>query len=302
MLYRIIGNDLVPRHSKGQSRANLSFILKNEADFPGCEKRFVVNRIVDSEEERAIIALLESSGKPFIHIPFVWDEYRSIPWDNSFEFEKYKPGSRLFSRLSEGEQGRVIMRLYRHKNNYVMNNNGARNAALREGRQLAKWVLPWDGNCSLTPDAWRQLREAVTTSPEIPYFLVPMARVTDNRQLLNDSFTPKAGEEPQILFRRDAPLEFNCAFPYGRRPKVELFWRLGVPGKWDRWPIEPWDLPCPPYAEQAGAFAHAGWVARLFSGQAHLEKKGSQRALVRVEAIRGFLEALDGTEFADDGK
>ena len=38
-----------------------------------------------------------------------------------------------------------------------MNNNGARNAALREGRRRAKWVLPWDGNCFVTEEGWAEL-------------------------------------------------------------------------------------------------------------------------------------------------
>jgi len=45
VLCRIIGNDLVPRHSKGQSHANLSFILENEPDFENCEKLFIVKDV-----------------------------------------------------------------------------------------------------------------------------------------------------------------------------------------------------------------------------------------------------------------
>jgi hypothetical protein len=298
VFYRIIGNDLPPRHRSGQTRRNLAFILSHEPELPGCEKRFVVNRIVDPVEEAAVLALLDDAGVPYIHIPFDPDAYRLVPWDVAGVPPDFAPCSLRFRRLSEARQARVLMRLYRHKNNYVMNNNGARNAALREGRGLAKWILPWDGNCFVSADAWREITTAVRETPELPCFLVPMARVTDNALLLDAGFRPVAEEEPQILFRRDTGLEFDETFSYGRRPKVELLWRLGVPGIWDEWGIEPWDLPCPPYADAAGAYGRAGWVARLFSGQAHMEGGATQaasghRVTARMRAIRGLLDELD---------
>lgn len=297
ILYRIIGNDLVPRHCKGQSRNNLRFILENEPDFPECKKRFVVNRIVDPKEEQAIIRLIEEAGFAYLHIPFRIEEYQSFFCDSQDVPFKYAPFTRLFSALSPEEQGRVLMRIYRHKNNYVMHNNGARNAALANGRHLAKWILPWDGNCFITENAWHEIAESIRTQPHIPYFVVPMARITENSLLLDPGFHPIPVEEPQILFRRDSALCFNENFFYGRRPKVELFWRLGVPGDWDYWRFEPWDLQRPEYDVEAGCFAHAGWVARLNSGMADLEvnSKGSKtdRGVARNEAISALLDQLD---------
>lgn len=298
VLYRIIGNDLHPRHARGQSRDNLRFILENEPPLPGCEKRFIVNRIVDPGEEGRIIDLLERAGLKYLRIPFSRDEYRAMTWDIAGVPVEYAPHGRKFRRLNEAQQGRVLMRIYRHKNNYVMNNNGARNAALREGRVLAKWVLPWDGNCFVTGSGWRELTAAVREHPEIPYYIVPMARIVDNARLLDPAYRPAAAEEPQIVFRRDAGLEFDPDYFYGRRPKVELFWRLGIPGSWDEWPVEPWDLPCPDFAAEAGCFAYAGWVARLFSGNTRLESSGNAttRRSARVQAICAMLDALDVDE------
>ncbi len=299
VLYRIVGNDLPPRHASGQSLENLRFILEHEPVLPGCEKRFVVNRIVDPEQESAILALLDRSGLPYLHLPFDPEVYRELAWDDEGVPAEYAPWTERFATLTSGHQGRALVRLYRHKNNYAMNNNGARNAALSEGRALAKWVLPWDGNCFVTAAAWREITEAVRAAPENPYFIVPMSRITDNAVLLDESARPPAREEPQILFRRDARLEFDPGYQYGRRPKVNLLWRLGVPGDWDGWAIEPWDHPCPPYAEQAGAFAEAGWVARLFSGRAEFENDDEESAVIvdrgqaRVESIRGLLDRLD---------
>lgn len=301
VLYRIIGNDLPPRHKQGQSRENLAFILENESALHDCEKRFVVNRIVDAGEEQAIIDLLEAAGMPYIHVPYDMKEYHRVRWDVAGVPACYAPWGARFPRLSEAERRRIEMRLYRHKNNYVMNNNGARNAALHDGKSRAKWVLPWDGNCFLTASAWEEIRSSVLSAPEHPYFIVPMARMTDNLALLEPGYRPQASEEPQILFRRDSSQEFDADYPYGRRPKVELLWRLGVPGVWDEWGIEPWDLPCPPYAAEAGTARYAGWVARLFSGQTILEvnrKEGgaADRALARVEAVRLLLDRLDDSK------
>lgn len=307
VLYRIIGNDLYPRHVRGQSRKNLRFILENEQRFEGCEKRFVLNRIVDPNEEERIIKLLEDAGFKYIHIPFILDEYRSKSWDIAGVPVEYAPYGRRFKSLSESQQGRILMRLYRYKNNYVINNNGARNAALREGRRVAKWVMPWDGNCFLTERGWGEICAWVCARPEVPYYIVPMARITDNKDLLDPGFQPPAEEEPQIIFRRDTDTEFDPEYFYGRRPKVELFWRLGVRGNWDEWLVEPWDLPCPGYAEQAGCFEWVGWVARLFSGNSGLEKADGARTLVkrgtaRVTAIQWMLDQLDHQVYEQDTK
>jgi hypothetical protein len=297
ILYRIIGNDLTPRHRKGQSRDNLKFIIENEPEFPGCEKRFVINRIVDSDEENAIITCLETAGFHYLHIPFRLDEYKKIQWDIPESLIEYAPYTEKFTSLTPYEQERLLMRLYRHKNNYVMNNNGARNAALAEGRTLAKWVLPFDGNCFISATGWQEIVAAVKQSPHIPYFIVPMARITDNRLVLTPGFKPAAAEEPQILFRRDSRLFFNEDYFYGRRPKVELLLRLGVPGAWEQWPFDPWDLAPPRYAAEAGCFTYAGYVFRLDSGKAELEVSNwesfIERGLVRNQSIFDLLDRLD---------
>lgn len=307
VLYRIIGNDLPPRHAKGQSRENLTFILENEPEHPACEKRFVVNRIVNPDEERAVLELLEKARAGYIHIPFDSGEYRRLQWDVEGVPVEYAPWTKRFMHLTDDNQGQVLMRLYSHKNQYVMNNNGARNAALREGRAIAKWVLPWDGNCFVTASAWREITAAVAAEPEVPYFIVPMARMADNDRLFEGDFRPDAGEEPQIAFRCDTSIEFDESYHYGRRPKVEMLWRLGVAGNWDDWSITPWDRPCPAYARDAGAYRAAGWVARLSSGKAHLEGQSDggqaiptgtairERGFARVEAIKRLLDQLDDT-------
>lgn len=297
VLYRIIGNDLDRRHKTGQSIGNLQFILENEPELAGCEKRWIVNRIIDFIEEAAIIDMLDRHGKPYIHIPFKPDEYREIGFDTTcFPAPDYF-SSEQFSELAEPGQQRAVTMSYRLKNNYVMNSNGARNAALRDGRKRAKWVLPWDGNCFLTHQAWSQICKAIHARPYLPYFVVPMARVTENAKLVKRHYAPAPFDEPQVFFRADTDIEFDERYSYGRRPKVELFWRLGVPGPWDKWTDDPWDVPRSPHLLQAGQFGTAGWVARLFSGIEQLELPNKQsrksRGSLRQEAIIGTLDMLD---------
>ena len=201
ILYRILGNDLFPRHRRGQTLKNLEFILKNESAFQRCEKRFVVNRIVDPKQETDILQQLEEAQYAYLHIPFNLNEYHHTNWDIEGLAPELTPYSSHFSALSSTEQQLVKMRIYRFKNNYVMNNNGARNAALGQGKQLAKWVLPWDGNCFITEKAWNEIAAAVEASPEIPYVIVPMARMTDNLRLLDPDYRPESVDEPQIIFR-----------------------------------------------------------------------------------------------------
>ena len=203
VLYRIIGNDLYPRHKRGQSFGNLSFILENEKDFDGCEKRWVVNRIVDSAEEGRILRLLKEHHQSYMHIPFVPREYRCLGFDTDLLPQPGYLASEAFEQWGAAphrkhHRDRVITATYRLKNNYLMNINSARNAALREGKQRAKWILPWDGNCFLTESAWECLWEDVTTKPWFKYFAAPMARVIDNALLLTDDFNAKSSRRATI--------------------------------------------------------------------------------------------------------
>ena len=295
-LYRIIGNELPPRHGEGQNLRSLEFQLAHEPDLPGCEKTWVLNRIVDPAMEQALIERLEKAGRRWLRIPFDRDEYARIGWDHEGLPSPDFLDSRAFRRLSAEQQASARLRVYRHKNNYVMNNNGARNFAIADGRTRAKWILPWDGNCFLNTTAWEHLRHAAQAYPGARYVVVPMQRLQDNAEALEINGPERARQEPQIAFHRDAAETFDEAHPYGRWPKAELLCRLGVPGPWEYWARKPWDLPVPDYAEEAGYFIEAGWVMRLASGQAKQEgttmRSTRSRSLRRAEAIVDFLDKL----------
>lgn len=308
VLYRIIGNDLPPRHEDGQSLANLAFILAHEPKLAGCEKRWIVNRIVDPARRAAIEALLVRHGQDFITIPFDPERYRAIGWDLDGV-----PGEAAIRRGAVRDPRRIeriLVRMYRHKNNYLMNNNGARNAALRDGRARrlakggrAKWILPWDGNCFVTAAGWRALRAGLAARPWAKVAVVPMARVADNADVLAPGFAPPAEEEPQLAFRRDASSLFDEAIPYGRRPKVELLVRLGVGGPWTGWHPDPWDLPFGTPSPESRRVVRAGWVARLGSGI--VDGADGSRLTIRERGERrnrGIRQFLDGVDEAVLGR
>ncbi len=266
MLYRIVGNDLYPRHDAGQSLANLRFTLDHEPPLHGCEKRWLLNRIRHPRKLEQLIELLERHGCGYDVIPFEQKVFAAVPWDWDVLPQPSFLGSRAYRQLLSHQRQSWEIALYRHKNNYLMHNNGARNRALELGRTRADWVLPWDGNCFLTEAGWQELREAVLRQRGADYFYVPMQRIADNAHLLDPAFQADPRDEPQLLFAATAAEQFNPAFPYGRRPKVELFWRLGLPGHWDAWPDEPWDQPRRSRLQPVPACPRAGWVARLHSG------------------------------------
>lgn len=292
LLYRIIGNDLYPRHEKGQSRKNLKFILENESTFEGVHKKFLINRIVDKGEERKIVALLERFNQDYQIIPFVSAELNEIDIDVAFLPSNSYLFSDEYENLSEKQKILIKTASYRYLNNYVMNNNGARNHALNEGKVTTKWVMPWDGNCFLTEGAWAEIKKVILAKQYCEYFIVPMARITNNKVLLNKDYRPQASEEPQIVFRSDSSEVFNENYSYGRRPKVELLWRLGVPGVWDGWTDYFWDQKRIQPTRVEFKFASAGWVARLFSGVVSLETSSTNTLVDRGSARNQSIIAM----------
>ena len=296
-LLRVIGNDLPPRHVAGQSRANLDFILKNEPEFEGCEKIWVVNRVVDPEQRDWFVSRLEEAGRRHEVIPFDLDEYARVPLDFSLMpepqplLEDTRPGL-----PDDYAEARRIAQIHRLKNAYVMNNNGARNRAIEIGAAAgAKWILPFDGNIIMSAEDWAHLRQATEGAGHAQYLVVPMARMGDNARALGPMNPSDAREEPQMAFRRDALLRFDERHPYGRRPKVELFARLGVPGPWSTNRNDPWDLQAGPLDPGMHRVARGGMVRRLGSGKAEMEMRGTARArgIARCEGIVTLLRHAD---------
>lgn len=296
-LYRIVGNDLPPRHEAKQSIRNLRFQLDHEADLPNCQKWWIVNRIFDPAAEDEIIDLLRSRGANHLVLRFDPETYRSIPSDESMLPADPAEREAFFRSLDPEARLRLEVARLRLKNLYVMNNNGARNVALEHGVSVAKWVLPWDGNCFVTPEGWSSMSRGVAARKHLPYHIVPMARIVDNARLLEPDYRPPALDEPQIIFHRESKARFDARRPYGRRPKVDLLQRLDVWGPWMRWLDDPWDVPPEDIGAERRLYARSpGWVARLSSGNPHQEI-GHKAAVMRLDrrnqAIVEALSTLD---------
>lgn len=175
VLYRILGNDLPPRHSPGQTLVNLKFLLENEVEFEGCLKIWILNRLVDKVKEDAIIRLLQMYRQRYEIIQF--DEIFYM--NTRFRYSDFPQHDYFYSEdvisASQGLRVAATNHMYHSKNLYAMNNNGARNFALLQGRQLAEWIFPFDGNCFLTQTSWDlivgQLNEF---GGPYQYFVVPM--------------------------------------------------------------------------------------------------------------------------------
>lgn len=60
ILYRILGNDIRVRHGERQTADAMAFILAQEPSLRGCEKRFLLNRVVDRDYEAELIAAIEA--------------------------------------------------------------------------------------------------------------------------------------------------------------------------------------------------------------------------------------------------
>ena len=122
ILYRIIGNDLPPRHKEGQTLSNLQFILDHEPSFPNTRKIFLLNRIIDPVNEATIIRLLDSYNMEYIRVPFIQQEYEQL----DFQLEKFPDADFLHSddyrRFSKVSKLRALDYTYHTKNLYAMNN------------------------------------------------------------------------------------------------------------------------------------------------------------------------------------
>ncbi|KAI3644914.1 hypothetical protein MP228_011078 [Amoeboaphelidium protococcarum] len=335
ILYRIIGNDLPPRHEVNQSIKNLQFMLKHEELFPDTQKVFVLNRIVDQNIEKRLIRILEthiaevrlriqkqSRGNVTLHVPqlvrlpFQINEYKK---HGQFEYSQLEDDFQYTqSYRSMSNKGRQLLEDYvrSRKNQYLMNNNGARNWCIEDGntrlglnRRLAHngWILPLDGNSYFTRQAWDELVQCMQGAPRyVDYLIVPMQRVLDNRQLLDSKFIAEPLDEPQVVFRAGALQRFHPDMRYGRRSKVELLWRLGVVSREkQKYSFMPWEKAASSPIVPNRQVMYCSWVARLFSGKAEQESTSTKsttaskvRSQNRLQGILNLIQRVDSQTFA----
>ncbi|KAI3629465.1 hypothetical protein MIR68_012480 [Amoeboaphelidium protococcarum] len=335
ILYRIIGNDLPPRHDVNQSIKNLQFMLKHEELFPHTQKVFVLNRIVNQDIEKQLIKILEthiaevrlriqkqSRGNVTLHVPqlvrlpFQINEYKKL---GQFEYSQLEDDFQYTqSQRSMNNKGKQLLEDYvrSRKNQYLMNNNGARNWCIEDGntrlvlnlRQAHNgWILPLDGNSYITRQAWTELGQCIQDAPRyVDYIIVPMQRVLNNQLLLDSKFIPEPLDEPQVVFRAGASQRFDPDMRYGRRSKVELLWRLGVVSREkQKYSFMPWEKSASSPTVPDRQVMYCSWVARLFSGKAEQESTSTKsttssrvRSQNRLQGTLNLIQRVDSQTFA----
>lgn len=255
IFYRILGNDIPLRHRKGQTLANLKIIFDREPVFKDVEKRWIINRIVDSREENKIIKFLEKHAQKYRVIKFDPKKFKKIPKECVDE-----------------------------RHDELIGLNEARNLALKEGKRLGRWILVFDGSCFFTSSAWEQIVQACSPKGNFKHVIVPMMRIVQGGK--------GSPCEPQIIFRNDSKAEFNKNFRYGQNSKVELLSRLGVPGVWDQWDGDRKVLPVK-QSKEFGSFITAGHVWRLPSGNEGAERDVRRREAYRKRGIALLMNKID---------
>lgn len=274
--FRIIGNDLPPRHQEGQSLDNLRYQIAHEPEFDDVDKFWVVNRVVDNDARAAIKEELKDRS--------------------SYEID-----------INRDVYG--ALKGFKDKYDYLTNVNAARNMCLDLGFRMGyDIVLPFDGNCFFTLEGWQYCRNDMLNNFNSPYFLVPMARCTSyddlsKQPMLKEMYTFYSGNrgvkrhdmtEPQIAFGIDHDMRFNENFRYSEASKVELLWKLQVPGIWNYW------YPDLQREAQNNLSIHAsrnpiyaGYVYRLPSGNAQAETDNIVRGSTRERGLRNLVEKAD---------
>lgn len=293
LLYRIIGNSLPPRHRDGEMLENLRFILQHEPPLEDCEKRWVLNRISDAVVEQECIRLIAAAGQRYLRMPFDLNEYAQHFLDGSGLPVALLPFMSKDQDLTVQQKGSALEWQHRYKSLYAININLARNLALEEGRQHARWTLPWDGSCFLTAAAWQSVRRLADAHDHALHLVVPLARIADNRDLLRPDFVPKTLTEPQLAFRNDSRECFNPTLRYGHRNKSDLLRQLGVPGPWQKWNAASWDAQTNPTSAEQGRWVQGGWVARLASSGQELDSDDMARWYARFAGVQAYCLKLD---------
>lgn len=269
VLARILGNDLVPRHTKGQTLSNLKFILENEYEFDDTTKIFILNRIVDQEAESEIESLLSTKGVAYVKVPFLEYEYE----------------------------------LATNKELYLTNLNVARNVFLKTFFPDGTVIMPLDGNCFFRLDGW--FRFINSLEYDRGYAIIQMARCLEYPDPTS-SVTPSwyenwrfanktiyAPSEPQIAFLPGYDKIYDEDLMYSEASKLGLLYSIGYKGVWDNWYPE---LRAKSILNKSKYFKRAcegGWCFRLPSGVSEAETDNQVRAELRKQGLKNLVKNAD---------
>ncbi|MBG1233040.1 alginate lyase family protein [Aestuariivirga litoralis] len=290
-IYRILGNDLPPRHASRSGLENLQYIIAHEDAFPEAEKWWILNRIVDPALAQEMIRVIKAAGHNYLVIPFVTQAHFTAFLDVS---GLPRLSARQAAKWGESFPVLSLEWKIRHKSQALININHARNLALSHGQARSKWVLPFDGGIMFAREGWRSFVEATRAAGDAKFVAIGMQRIYEHNEIASLVSPPKNPDEPQIAFRFDAEDRFDEARRYGNKNKTELFRRIGVPGPWDKWWSPPWDNVCLPPSKSRGQFVTGGFTMRLPThSSAKVENNDLGRWSARFEGVELLSAELD---------
>jgi hypothetical protein len=269
-IVRIVGNELPPRHRPGSNIEQLLFILKNESLHPKVNKIWLLNRIVDTEQERALIAILEKHHCAYVRLPFDLDQYKVFLQQNGYT----KP--RIWFKKW---QGQVIA-----KAGFIIDINRARNKTMDIGAEYANWIMPLDGGCCLNTESLSVMLDTIIAHPERDAYALPTYRLVDNCNYTN--FDPRCYpmHESMLLLKHTLRMPFDESIPYGKGEKLKTIIKL--------FPRSAMKRTVYAYLVNDSDY-HAGYVVRLSSGMDNAEGKYRKRVKLRVEGLSRLVEKVD---------
>jgi hypothetical protein len=267
VLVRILGNDCPPLRPAGTTLRQLRFILEHELEHSGLQRRWLLNRIVDSAERDALVALLEQHQQLWDELPFEPEHYAACYTDLGSLPAELHPWSEGFSARPALEQAEVKDYLARSKSAYLLNRQGAIQHAIQIGHHQALWVFPWETDCFLSAEAWHVIRPLLAL-PQLHYLAIPSAALRQAEQLLQGlPQPPEARLEPRLGFARSAQLQLDPQLRDGPFADHAQLMRLALPGPWlhpeTHSGFAPWEAADLAPPADAANLVQAGWVFRL---------------------------------------
>ena len=201
LLCRILGNPLPPRHDPEDTYELLKLILENEPELPGCDRRWMLNRIKDPALLDRCRELILSHGQGIHEIPYNREEIRKV----FFDYSGLPHHARDFKcRVDNPDSAMDVMAaewITRFKSRALVSLNPCRNEILRIGMAEAEWTLPLDGWAYFSKEGWDSFSKAIKRAPKgIRYAVIPLVRLM--KPGIPDSAEERlpADDEPQVAF------------------------------------------------------------------------------------------------------
>lgn len=188
-IFRIIGNENLPRDDRGKRLQVLEHILRNEPHLPHAQKWYILNRLQDIQYRRAVCELLDRYNCKYLTIPLDRESVIAQP----DQMSKIKTAVEI---------------------------NNARNVAINYGKWLAKYVVVLDGDCIFDMSGWSEVVDMMKTE-EYQYISIPHVRSAIGTEMLGDK------AEPMVAVRNDATLRFDESIPFGEGDKLKFLYQLG---------------------------------------------------------------------------